>query len=117
MFLFSYVAYLSYSEYAGIFSVFYNQFNNGITNIIRNWVVGDILRDIKATYNVWKVLKTWAVFSSFETISFSSINGLRGEPHAGLDIYFYAPDFRACNFIWSGTQNQSQCARLIEKQL
>ena len=49
MFLFSFFAYFSYSEYAGMFSVFYNQFNNGITNIIRNRVVGDIPRDIKAS--------------------------------------------------------------------
>ena len=59
MFLFSFVAYFSYSEYAGMFSVFYNQFNNGITNIIRNRVVGDILRDIKAiTIFEKKVFKT-----------------------------------------------------------
>ena len=30
MFLFSFVAYFSYGEYAGIFSVFYNQFNKGL---------------------------------------------------------------------------------------
>ena len=54
MFLFSFFAYFSYSEYAGMFSVFYNQFNNRIINIIRNRIVGDLLRNIKATYNVWK---------------------------------------------------------------
>ena len=44
----------SHSEYAGMFSVFYYQFNNRIPNIIRNRIVGDILGDIKATCNVWK---------------------------------------------------------------
>ena len=43
-------AYFCYSEYVEMFSLFYNQFNNRITNIIERWIVGDILRDIKATY-------------------------------------------------------------------
>ena len=51
---FSFFGYFSYSKYVGTFSVFYNKFNNRITNIIRKRVVGDILRDITATYNVWK---------------------------------------------------------------
>ena len=54
MFLFSFFAYFSYIEYTGMFSVFYNQFNNRIINMIRNRIAGDILRNIKATYNVWK---------------------------------------------------------------
>ena len=43
-------AYFCYSEYVEMFSLFYNQFNNRITNIIERWIVGDILRDIKGTY-------------------------------------------------------------------
>ena len=34
-------------------SVFYYQVNNTITNIIRNRIIGDILRDT-VNYNVWK---------------------------------------------------------------
>ena len=37
-----------------MFSAFYYQFNNSITNIIRNRIDGDILGNIKATHNVWK---------------------------------------------------------------
>ena len=67
--------YFSYIEYTGMFSVFYNQFNNRITNIVRNRIVDDIFRAIKVTEKILKheCIRIF-VFSSFETISFSSIN-------------------------------------------
>ena len=49
MFPFSFFAYFSYSEYVGMFFVFYNDLNNRTINIIRNRIVGDTLRGIKAT--------------------------------------------------------------------
>ena len=49
MFPFSFFEYFSYSEYVGMFFVFYNDLNNKTINIIRNRIVGDTLRGIKAT--------------------------------------------------------------------
>ena len=70
-----------YSEYVEIFSLFCNQFNNRITNIIERRIVGDILRDIKATCLTVtmfeeKLFKTYTMLSSLETISFSFNNAI-----------------------------------------
>ena len=74
MFLFSFFAYFSYSEYAGMFSVFYNPFKNGslILSEIGSLVTYSGMSRLPTMFEK-KVFKTWAVFSSFEIISFSSI--------------------------------------------